>query len=65
MGYAIVLYSDKYETQIGTCFFNGYIEDAYYKGYELLSKYPNSRYFSVFETNFYLKTLKYKKKKEV
>lgn len=61
MGYAIVLYSDGYKTQIGTCFFNGYIEDAYNKGEELLSKYPNARYYNVFETDFYINTLKYKR----
>lgn len=61
MGYTIVLYSDGYQTQIGTCFFNGYIEDAYNKGEELLSKYPNARYYSVFETYFYFNTLKYRR----
>ena len=58
MGYAIVLYSDGYKTQIGTCFFNGYIEDAYNKGEELLNKYSNARYYSVFETDFYINVLK-------
>lgn len=29
MGYVIVLYSDGYKTQIGTCFFNGYIDDGF------------------------------------
>lgn len=61
MGYAIVLYSDSYRTQIGTCFFNGYIDDAYKEGEELLSKYPKARYFSVFETDFYFNTLKNKR----
>lgn len=61
MEYVIVLYSDGYKTQIGTCFFNGYIEDAYKKGEELLSKYPNARYYSVFETDFYFNTLKYER----
>lgn len=65
MGYAIVLYSDGYKTQIGTCFFNGYIEDAYNKGEELLGKYPNSRYYSVFETNFYFNVLKYGKRTKI
>jgi hypothetical protein len=59
MGYAIVLYSDGYQTQIGTCFFNGYIEDAYKKGEELLSKYHNARCYSVFEADFYFNKLKY------
>lgn len=63
MGYVIVLYSDGYKTQIGTCFFNGYVEDAYNKGEELLSKYPNAHYYSVFETNFYFNTLKYERNK--
>lgn len=39
----------------------GYIEDAYNKGEELLSKYPNARYYSVFETDFYFNTLKYRR----
>lgn len=65
MGYAIVLYSDGYKTQIGNCFFNGYIEDAYNKGEELLSKYPNARYYSVFETDFYFNVLKYGKRTKI
>lgn len=40
-------------------FFNGYIEDAYNKGEELLSKYPNARYYNVYETDFYFNVLKY------
>lgn len=65
MEYAIVLYSDGYKTQIGTCFFNGYIEDAYNKGEELLSKYPNARHYSVFETDFYFNVLKYEKRTKI
>lgn len=65
MGYAIVLYSDGYKTQIGTCFFNGYIEDAYNKGEEILSKYPNARYYNVYETDFYFNVLKYGKRTKI
>lgn len=65
MGYAIVLYSDSYKTQIGTCFFNGYIEDAYNKGEELLSKYSNARYYSIFETDFYFNVLKNGKRTKI
>jgi hypothetical protein len=58
MEYAIVLYSDRYKTQIGTYFFNGYIEDAFNKGEELLNKHSNARYYNIFETDFYFNTLK-------
>ena len=63
--YAIVLYSDDYKTEIGTCFFNGCVEDAHNKGEELLSKHPNACCYSVFETDFCLNVLKYEKRTKI
>lgn len=64
MEYVIVLYGDGHKRVIGTCFFTGYIEDAYNKGELLLAKHHNARHYNVFERDFYFNILKHLKRTE-